>query len=284
MENLLGIGSFAYRYQVGNTWFRPQAPLDAFGVADDAASMGLLRIQLCENLKYLDYPADKLQRLAKYLKDKGMSVELGMYGATYDNLMRHVELAGMFDAEMIRIAVGAENEGYDTDCGHLAETFRHVLRGCDDKLTFGIENHFDITTEEIVKVVELVDDRRLGTVFDTTNAIHLLERPEETLAKMLPYVKSVHLQDFRMETGEASITMNGTIWGLGMLDTNRILKTVAEKCPHASMIVELTVRRDTDAAPEEVIRAEKHQIHSSVENLKNQLRLFYKAPSSALCS
>lgn len=102
MENLLGIGSFAYRYQVGNAWFRPQAPLDAFGVADDAASMGLLRIQLCENLKYLDYPADKLQRLAKYLKDKGMSVELGMYGATYDNLMRHVELAGMFDAEMIR--------------------------------------------------------------------------------------------------------------------------------------------------------------------------------------
>ncbi len=200
-----------------------------------------------------------------------------MYGATYDNLMPMWNWRDV-DAEMIRIAVGAENEGYDTDCGHLAETFRHVLRGCDDKLTFGIENHFDITTEEIVKVVELVDDRRLGTVFDTTNAIHLLERPEETLAKMLPYVKSVHLKDFRMEKGEASITMNGTIWGLGMLDTNRILKTVAEKCPHASMIVELTVRRDTDAAPEEVIRAEKHQIHSSVENLKNQLRCFIRLP------
>lgn len=110
--------------------------------------------------------------------------------------MRHVELAGMFDAEMIRIAVGAENEGYDTDCGHLAETFRHVLRGCDDKLTFGIENHFDITTEEIVKVVELVDDRRLGTVFDTTNAIHLLERPEETLAKMLSLCEICASQGF----------------------------------------------------------------------------------------
>ncbi len=53
----------------------PALRVDAFGVADDAASMGLLGSAVRE-LEILDYPADKLQRLAKYLKDKGMSVEL----------------------------------------------------------------------------------------------------------------------------------------------------------------------------------------------------------------
>ena len=271
MEQRFGIGSFAYRYQVGTAAFCPSQPMDAFAFADDALSMQLHRIQLCENLKYAGYSRETLERLADYLREKNIAVELGMYGATYENLKRHVELAKLFGASFLRLAVGEKKDGVDTDPKVLAATLNRVLAEDEGNIEIGIENHFDLTTDEIISVVESAKNPRLGVVYDTTNAIHLMERPEETLEKMAPYLKSVHLKDFKMDKTEASITMNGRVWGEGSLDTLGLLQTIERTHPEATIIMELSICRDVEADEQTVLRTEREQIQKSVKNIRAQL-------------
>jgi sugar phosphate isomerase/epimerase len=261
----LGIGSFAYRYQVGIPACAPALPLTPIGFVEDAARLGLERIQLCENIMYADLNEQDIATLAKRIKELGLIVELGMYGVTEENLRKHIRLAKVFDGKFIRAVIGELNDDHEKAVRIAAQNLKKVLDECRrDNIHIGLENHFDLSTPDILRVIKEVNDPLVGSIFDSTNAINFLERPEETLAFMLPYIKSVHLKDFRMIKTEAGITMTGQILGQGILEVESLLKQVTAKNPEASIIVELTIRRKDGLSVDEVIKIEKDQIAQSV--------------------
>jgi sugar phosphate isomerase/epimerase len=268
-QNRLGIGSFAYRYHVGIAACMPPIPMTPIDFINAVAQLGLKRIQLCENLKYADYSKSVITAMGNRARDLGLIVELGMNGLTRDNLYKHIDLAYAFDSKFIRIVIG------NLDCNEAhaikiaAENLRSILNECRTAgIQIGLENHFDLKTEQIVNILEEVGDPLVGGVFDSTNAINFLERPLETLSLLLPYIKSVHLKDFRMIKTEAGIELAGQILGQGILNTKSILKEVISKNPKASIILELTIRRRAGLSIEEILQEETVQIMQSVEYAK----------------
>jgi len=268
----LGIGSFAFRYQVGIEGCIPCNPFTPFDFICAVETLGLKRLQLCENIKYAEYGADEIKRMADMARQKDITVELGLYGATPENLDRHIELAKIFDCRFIRVVIGELSGDKWTTVAAAGESIRNVL----DKLrrnniTLGIENHFDITTEQIVSIIKDIDDPHVGAVLDTTNSIGFIEKPERSLELMLPYIKSVHLKDYIMQRAEASIVMSGRILGCGLLDVPGFLKKITEAAPFASVIIEQTIRRREGATPEEAALEEKQQITECVQYAKSIL-------------
>ena len=236
---------------------------------EDAVRMRLRRIQLCENLNYADQGEEAVAAMVKRARELNLVVEIGMFGITEENLRRHIRLARTFGSDFIRAVIGDLDEDHQTAVKLAVKNLKAVLKECKGEgIQIGLENHFDLATQEIVQVIEMVNDPAVGSIFDSTNAISFLERPEETLELLLPFVKSVHLKDFRMIKTEAGITMAGQILGEGILETRKILKKVFAKNPGSSVIIELTKRRRDGLSVDEVLREEMAAINSSVEYAK----------------
>ena len=268
-KNILGIGSFAYRYSAGAHGFKPPVIIDPIAFMEDAVRMGLRRIQLCENLGYADHGENAIAAMVKRSKELNLIVEIGMFGITEENLQKHIKLARIFGANFIRIVAGDLDENHKKAVELAVKNLKAVLNECrGEGINIGLENHFDLTTPEIVQVIKRVDDPLVGSIFDSTNAISFLERPDETLDLLLPYIKSVHLKDFRMIKTEAGITMTGQVLGEGILETRKILEKVVAANPKASVIIELTKRRRDDISVDTVLEEEKAAIRNSVEYAK----------------
>jgi len=121
----------------------------------------------------------------------------------------------------------------------------------------------------VLKILKNINDPYVGAVYDTTDAIYFIERPERTLELLLPYIKSIHLKDYQLRKAEASIVMSGRILGEGQLNSKEILKTVLTANPKASVIMEVTIRRKDGLSIEQVVPEERIQMERSTQYLKN---------------
>ena len=102
---------------------------------------------------------------------------------------------------------------------------KEALPYCKEhNIRIGIENHFDLTSDDLVEIVRLIDDESVGLILDTTNCLGFIEKPSETLEKFGPYLFSVHLKDYLVEKVEAGYLVSGTVLGEGLLDCEQILK------------------------------------------------------------
>lgn len=273
----IGIGSFTFRYAIGIKDCMPDRPMTPIDFIDAASNLGFNTIQLCENLKYAEYNTDSVISFAEKAKESNLIVELGMYGLTYDNLKKHIEIAKIFNSKFIRIVIGdlSDNHNIDRSYRMAIETISSIIEECKKRdIVIGLENHFDLPTPYILKILKEINDPYVGAVYDTTNAINFIERPEHTLELLLPYIKSVHLKDYQLKKAEASIVMSGRILGEGQLNSKEILKTVLTANPKASVIMEMTIRRREGLSSEQVVLEEKLQIEKSARYLKNLMVSF----------
>ena len=265
----LGIGSFAYRYQVGLPGCMPGVPMNPLDFINDVPRLGLKRLQLCENIKYANSDSKAIGIMVDRAKELGLAVEIGMNGVTRENLQKHIKLAKEFGSKFIRAVIGEMDPDENKAVPIIVQNVKSVINELrDNGISLGLENHFDISTQKIVQVITDVNDPAVGSVFDSTNCISFIERPMDALALMLPHIKSVHLKDYRMEKTEAGITMVGQILGQGVLDVKTVLKKILTQNPEASIIVELSIKRKDGLSIAEVVEDEKRQIAQSVEYAK----------------
>jgi sugar phosphate isomerase/epimerase len=273
-KNQLGIGSFAYRYHIGIPAYHPPVPMKPLDFIVESSRLGLKRVQLCENLKYADYDASYIRTLAETAQKLGLIVEIGMNGASLENLRKHIDLARIVKSKFIRVVIGDAASGNRNTIDTIADNLKTVLDECGESgIEIGIENHFDLATPQIMRIIQKVDNDLVGSVLDTTNCVYFLERPEEALGFMLHHIKSVHLKDFCMVKTEAGITLAGQILGQGILEAKSIVKAVTSRNPDASIIIELSIRRKDGMSASGVLAAEKNQIEQSVEYAKTLIGL-----------
>jgi len=272
----VGIGSYAYRYAIGFKNFTPPNPMNIFDFLSEAHRLGLDRVQLCENLSYSHFTAKELREIKTLAKELGLFIELGMRDITKENLYKHLEIADELSALFLRIVLGENSlyrkENPDKLTQQAIEVFKDTMPDIKKlDMTVGIENHFDVATEYLVRIVEEIDDKHLGLIFDTTNCLGFITTPEETLKMIGPHLVSVHLKDYFVHKVEAGYLIRGTILGDGWLNLDEILRSVLFYNPNVSIIIEMTIRRNPDQSVEETIIWEKQAIEQSVNNLHDAL-------------
>lgn len=268
----IGIGSFAFRYNIGFAGFQPPSPMSVLGFLEEAYNLGYEGVQLCENLNYVDLGKEELLEVKKRAEELGLFIETGMKNITLDNVKRHLEIAEILSSKMLRIVVGENGVYPEENSVELRNRAVHILSSvlpqCISKgIRIGLENHFDLPTADLIQIIREINSPEIGLIFDTTNALGFTERPEETLEAIGAHLISIHLKDYNIRKVEAGYLITGTVLGEGRLNTKDILKKALQINPGLSIILEMTTRRDENYQLGEVIAWEKDVVKSSTEYL-----------------
>ena len=260
----LGIGSFSYRYAIGNKDFIPHIPMDLFRFAESAKKLGYQRIQICENLNYTDENIETLYCAAQYMADLKLEVELGLNGLSPEALKKHLDLCKVFQCSLLRVVIGHGEWPQEKLYQYAFETILDIVPQLEQEgITLGIENHFDLTTDNIIRLIRELNSVCVRAIYDTTNSIGFIEAPMETLDKLLPYCVSAHIKDYEIQKVEAGYQMQGKILGTGHLDLPRLKAKFESANDLQSLILEMTICRRTCAPEEEVLAEEQEQICKS---------------------
>ncbi|WP_242889894.1 sugar phosphate isomerase/epimerase family protein [Actinomadura litoris] len=86
-----------------------------------------------------------------------------------------------------------------------------------------LETHEEITSFELVRLVERVGPDVLGITFDTTNLLQRGEHPLESARRVAPYVRQTHVKDCLLGIGEDGIRYQLRPVGSGVLDMAGLL-------------------------------------------------------------
>ncbi|MBX3530632.1 MAG: sugar phosphate isomerase/epimerase [Rhizobiaceae bacterium] len=104
-----------------------------------------------------------------------------------------------------------------------------VLRDHGSRLN--IETHEEITSFELVRIVEAVGPDVLGITFDTANVAVRGEEPVAAALRAAPYVRATHVRDMALlETSEGLARFLLPV-GEGVIDWPALLGTLPDKTP-----------------------------------------------------
>lgn len=136
---------------------------------------------------------------------------LSAFGALIERfgLELHVETStteahGLSDAVRIALATGATSlrcyPRYEGRVSQIVEWTIADLRRLTEfdpqgRLRYTLEQHEDLKSAELIRILEAVGNPRLGLLFDFGNMVNAHELPMNALAAQAPYITEVHVKD-----------------------------------------------------------------------------------------
>jgi sugar phosphate isomerase/epimerase len=98
----------------------------------------------------------------------------------------------------------------------------------DAGVDLALETYEQVSSTDLVSLVEAVAHPRLGICLDPANSVASLENPRDVIDRTAPYVKNIHVKDFAFTRrgGWVGFTLEGAPLGTGLLDYDYLLETV----------------------------------------------------------
>ncbi|MEU6646312.1 TIM barrel protein [Saccharomonospora sp. NPDC046836] len=227
----LGVGSYAFRWAVGTTDFRPTRPMTCADMVDEAARLGCGLLQISDNAELDGADDDDLTALREHALRRGIALQVGATGSSVEVLMRYLDVAVATGADLVRVVLD-DNTGCDaatqdsTAIEWLSTVATHYERA---GVTLGVENHFRVTSPRLEVILDRVGSRAVGAVLDVANSIVCGEWPEYTVARLARHTKGVHLKDYDLvpELDGVGARVIGTPLGRGRTDVAAVLDAVS---------------------------------------------------------
>lgn len=220
----LGISSYSYRWAVGTPTFRPKRPLLLPEMVMSTAALGCTLLQIADNEELVTMSKTQLKGLRGLAADHGVQLQLGTTGATTDRLNAYLAIAIELNADVVRLVL--HSPGTDPTPHMLCETLtRSAQAYADARVTIAVENYFLTSSQELASLIEQVGSPAVGICLDTANSIICHEWPIQTVNTLVPYVRNVHLKDYRLEPDPDEIggRLIGAPLGDGLLDVDAVL-------------------------------------------------------------
>jgi sugar phosphate isomerase/epimerase len=244
---VIGVDSYAYHRLLGTTRPGESPPLRPFarGSLDAVAECVALGVDfaLLETI-FLDAPASFSPR--EYLDEAG-ELTLGLswgapdgfaFGglpAALDDLVAWLSHATTLGLPVMRIVAGGPAHR-----GRPIEPVVALLReACDAARGFGLrlalENHGDLTAEQIERLLELVGDDVLRVCFDTAYALRVGDDVADAARRLADEIEIVHLKDCVATWDDPAAGPVSVAPGEGVIP----LEAVLAACPRALACIEL---------------------------------------------
>ena len=120
------------------------------------------------------------------------------------------------------------------------ECFLHTLAPIarDLGIHMNLETHEEITTFEVVRLVENVGADVLGVVLDTANPLQRGEHPVYAARRVAPYVRQTHVKDAFIAYNEDALDFQLRPCGQGVVDFRAILPILAAANPALNLSIE----------------------------------------------
>lgn len=254
----LGLDSYSYHLAAGLWEFSPREnpPMGLEHFLRKASELGLGGVQLCD-ARHLDsleygYISDLRQQAASL----GLYVELGTSGTNPDHLQNMVRAAHVLGSPLVRTYVGSPRPASPDGMAQLISSAAEELAGVTPvcaryQVGLALENHQDLTAEELLDLLELVDSPWVGICFDTGNPLALLEDPLEAAQALSPFIRTVHLKDYQVVARSNGFVLVGCALGEGVLPLAELLDLLRSETPDASVNLETYIGKTTVPALED---------------------------------
>lgn len=264
---MIGLGTYAFFWQHSD---RVPEPLSLVGAFEATRELGVDLFQICDYAPLEAMSEAELRDAAAAARDLGIAVELGTKGIEPDRLARFLDLAGVFDARLVRSMLASPE--HRPTLAQADEWLRAALPAYEASgVDLALETYEQVATADLVALVAGIDSARLGICLDPANVVARLELPRDCVEATAPYVKNVHVKDFAFarQPGWVGFTYGGAPMGEGLHDYAHLLETVRPRQhePEVNEIVEHWLSWQGD--PETTIRTEREWTRRTIEYLRS---------------
>jgi sugar phosphate isomerase/epimerase len=101
-----------------------------------------------------------------------------------------------------------------------------------------IETHEEVTSFELVRLVEEVGPDVTGIVYDISNPLQRLEHPVWTARRVAPYTRQTHCKDGSLSYGGGGVDYQHRPIGTGVVDYYQVLPILAAANPSLHLSIE----------------------------------------------
>ena len=180
--------------------------------------------------------------------DFSVSKTSSLYHKGYENaeagLKEGIRVASAVGSPIVTIRIGSIKERYSPGGLelHILEVIR-VLKAMrkqaiDAGLKFAIENHGELRTEDVLRIINEVGSDACGALLDPENTVRVLDDPVRALKMLGKHILCTSVRDFTVYESEEGATMQRTAIGQGMMDYKFYTNFLAENCPGVPVHVE----------------------------------------------
>ncbi len=271
-KTCLGIGSWTYPYHCGlgaqiKDEFVLKDILSPKELIEKCVHHGVRCVQICENRPLDIYSSQELIEIADFAKKQGVVIEVGMRGATPENLNKMLDICIKLESKLLRCVV--DTTGFEPTPAEIIENFKAVLPILQENgIVLGIENHDRFKACVFAEIIATLNDSHYGIILDTTNSLSQEEPLEEVLNHLAKYTVSLHLKDYtiRRSAGTIGLEIVGTPVGQGRLQVENILERVSNEAQQDfSTIIEFWM--PSEDTLEDTLQKEAHWAERSVAYL-----------------
>ena len=248
--NRVGAVAYCLQYAIGlfNYQKRPGERFDAVKFVDATRQAGGSVAQLYVSMIQ---PLDEegLKRLRRRAAELDVMLEVHGGTAFAPQFERTLQQAAVLGAKVVGTSFGMLTRPNVIDTlpawdEHLAKC-KARLRQLVEKarplgITVAVENHLDLTVEELRDMIREIDSPHAGVLFDVGNTVGTLDDPSEAADLLGPYTVATHYKDFAIEEVTRGFRFTMVPLGAGSLRlreiTARLLKHVS---PEMGMSIEM---------------------------------------------
>ncbi len=248
----IGLAAYGFGYLGGFVGAgTPRAcpnPLDATRLLELAVQFRLGGIEFppAWGLPSLDRAA--LQEFGTEAARRGLFVVLDAGVVDEAELRELLPMAAAIGARTVRATIStilcgdrrAVRETWRDYLDEIARRLRAVRPLAEDLgVAIGLENHQDVTSDELVALCDAVDSPQVGVTLDTINPLAVAEEPLAFARRVAPYLKHVHLKDYHLHRTPEGYRLVRCAVGDGVLDAPAVLALCAREAPGAAVAIEM---------------------------------------------
>lgn len=236
----IGLSIYSYTFSAG--YLRPLRegqPLDVFGLMAKAEAAGLAGVEF-DPLRALGGSPAELRLARRYADERGLFIVADTGGTDPNVLRRALQAAAELGSPVLRTTfsrvLAGDRRALAAEWPRLLETARDQLRQVLPEaerlgVCIAIENHQDLTAGELIWLMQELDSPWVGVTLDTGNPLGVGEEPLAFAKAILPYLRHVHLKDYKVYLTPSGYRLVRCPLGHGVIDFPALRELFAS-APH----------------------------------------------------
>jgi 3-oxoisoapionate decarboxylase len=220
----IGLSTYAFLWQFSETAERPLTLID---MVKKTHQLGLSVFQICDYAPLQDMSDDELAEVRDVAESSGIQLELGTRGIQTLHLMNYLDIAWKLGVTFLRTMLHTPD--HKPSVPEAIALLNEVLPAFADRgITIGLETYEQVSTDDLIHVVEGVGSPLLGVCLDPANSVARLELPADVIDRTTPFVVNIHIKDFTFtrQAGWVGFSLIGCPLGEGFLDYDRMISVV----------------------------------------------------------
>jgi len=262
----IGLGTYALAWSIGVPGHQPEKRMDIFDFLKFASSLGFELVQIADNLPLAHLSESKLREIKTQALHYGISLEIGTRGLTVENVRKHIWIAGILGAHLLRIVI--DQKDYEPKLPEIHGILRQLVPVVEQSnIRLAIENHDRFKAMEFREIVDQAYSPLVGICLDSVNSIGADEGFGTVFEILGPVTINFHLKDYviKRKSHMMGFDVIGTPAGQGMLPLRHVVNMLESIGRCYSMILELWT--PPEAELESTIKKEQEWVKESARYL-----------------